>query len=136
MFAMNRRHFIGAAASTLFMPFAIPVAGAAVARPRLQADSLFYDERFPEACRLVHGLPGIGRPVPVRGDVTDIWNAGLDLACTRSPLVLHGVTTESFYFCLKVLLASETRVETSVARIGRDLFRWTIRSGVDGRLPA
>lgn len=124
---MNRRYFIKAAAASAFLPQGIAAAGAATASPS-RMDWFFYDDRFAEAVRRAQELPAPGRTLPVRGDVTDIWNAELARACDRSPLTLHGVTTESFYFCLKVLTGSKTGIDTTVARVDRDLFLWTIRT--------
>jgi hypothetical protein len=112
--------------SSLFFP-AFRASGAGLPRGN-PVDHVFYDERFARARQLADEMPGAHVPVPVRGDVTGIWNAGLGRASLRSPLVLRGVTTESFYFCLKVMLGSQARVETQVARVDRDLFLWTIRS--------
>jgi len=124
---INRRHFLQAAAAAPFIPHGIAVAGAADST----FDSFFYDERFDEARRLAAQAAGRGTLTPVRGDVTELWNAELDRASSRSALTLRGVTTESFHFCLKIMLSSKTRIETTVTRVDRDLFRWVIRtSGV------
>jgi hypothetical protein len=124
---VNRRYFIRAAASSLFILPGIPAIRTAAAAP--PADCFFYDERFAEAQRLAKTLAPAGRLVPVQGDVTAIWTGGLDRACLRAPLTLHGVTTESFHFCLKLMVGSRTGVDTSASRISRDLFLWTLRSG-------
>ena len=65
----------------------------------------------------------------MQGDITGIWNAGLRRACGRSMLALHGVTTESFHFCLKILVGEQTRMQTRVTRLDQDLFLWQIRCG-------
>jgi hypothetical protein len=126
---MNRRHFLHAALSTLFIPRGMPAAPAAAPDAMPPPDYFFYDDRFIEARRLAGRLSAPERLTPVQGDMTGVWNAGLDRACARSPLTLQGVTTESFYFCLKIMAASTTGIETSAARVGRDLFLWTIHSG-------
>jgi hypothetical protein len=41
---------------------------------------------------------------------------------------MQGVTTESFHFCLKVLLSDQARVHAQVSRIDRDLHLWTMRT--------
>jgi len=124
---MNRRYFIKAAAASALLPQGIVAASAATANPS-RADWFFYDDRFAEAVRRAQELPAPVRTFPVRGDVTDVWNAELARAYDRPPLTLHGVTTESFYFCLKVLAGSKTGIDTTVARVDRDLFLWTIRA--------
>jgi hypothetical protein len=136
---MNRRRFMQAAVSSLFIPPAVAAAGAAPGgEAPLPADYFFYDDRFAEARRLAGRMAAAVRALPVQGDMTGVWNAGLGRACARSPLTLRGVTTESFYFCLRIMAGSKTRVETSVTRVSRDLFLWEIRSGGHGNgvLPA
>jgi len=89
---------------------------------------LFFDERFAEAGRLAQQLPGTVEPTPVQGDVTSFWTDGLACASLARPLVLMGVTTESFYFCLKTLLLDHAGVSARVTRVDRDLHLWTIRT--------
>lgn len=43
-------------------------------------------------------------------------------------MTIKGVTTESFYFCLRILLADQVTVDAQVSRIDRDLHLWTIRT--------
>lgn len=92
-------------------------------------DYFFYDERFAEARRLAGRLYDAKPITPVKGDITGIWNAGLKHACLWSPITLRGVTTESFYFCLDVMLRSRAGVKSRITRVNRDLYEWTIRSG-------
>jgi hypothetical protein len=128
---MNRRHFIKTAASSLLFSCAVPAPSAAPDWTPLPSDHFFYDDRFVEALQLACRMSPSGRLTPVQGDITGIWKAGLDREWARAPLTMRGVTTESFYFCLKVMTASKADVETSVARVGPDLFLWTIRSAVN-----
>lgn len=65
---------------------------------------------------------------PVRGDVTIWWTEGLNRLSQRAPLSLRGVTTESFYFCLKTLLQSHAGVDAEVRRVSRDLYAWSVRT--------
>ena len=62
------------------------------------------------------------------GDVTDLWTGGLATASLAAPMALTGITTESFFFCLKTLLADRVRVNATTTRHGRDLRLWTIRT--------
>jgi hypothetical protein len=127
---MNRREFIGTALASLF----IPVDASATLSPRSrQSESsvsgfLFYDERFPEAERLVKRIGVAGERVPVRGDITHVWNGSLKPLCRQRSLLLAGVTTESFYFCLKTLMYPHAGLDISAQRIDRDLCAWSIRS--------
>lgn len=134
MSPMNRRHFIGAAASSLLIPLGITSAEAGpAAAASTRPDYLFYDDRFVAARQLAAGVSPGTHLTAVQGDVTDIWNAGLDRACATTALTLQGVTTESFWFCLKIMAGSKTAVDTSVNRVGRDLFLWTIRTNGGNR---
>jgi hypothetical protein len=89
---------------------------------------LFYDERFPAAGRLAREIAGSDEIIPVRGDVTQLWNGILKPASQRSQLLLAGVTTGSFYFCLKTLMRSPKGLDLYTSRIDRDLIAWSIRS--------
>jgi len=60
--------------------------------------------------------------------MTGVWNAGLSRECATQSLVLRGVTTESFYFCLKGMAATRARVQSEATRISRYLYRWEIRT--------
>jgi hypothetical protein len=127
---MKRRLFLKASATTaLAAPAmtasALGVAGAARAAPR--ADRFFYDDRFEEAQALAARL-GAGAKLAVSGDVTLVWTGGLSLVSRETALTLEGVTTESFYFCLKTLLQPHAALETQIARATKDLHVWSIRS--------
>ena len=129
---MNRRSFIYAAVSSLFIPHALVLANTQTfaevpAWEWAGADWFFHDDRFPQARRLATELSGSTELTPVRGDITGIWNTSLRHACGRSALTLNGVTTESFHFCLKLMVGEQTRMHTRVTRIDRDLFLWQIR---------
>ena len=68
-------------------------------------DYVLFDERFAEARRLAAALSGITVPTPMQSDITAIWTRELAPASLVAPLTMAGVTTESVYFCLKILLA-------------------------------
>ncbi len=45
----------------------------------------------------------------VQGDITGIWTGGLARASLTAPMTMKGVTTESFHFCLKILLSDQAQ---------------------------
>ena len=112
-------------------------------------DYVFFDDRFAAAQRwarqlvftvdtiaavdtvdAVDTVAAVDRiePIPVQGDVTGIWTNGLAQASRAAPLSLQGVTTESFHFCLRILLGDYARVGTRSQRLDRDLHAWSIRT--------
>lgn len=122
---MKRRHFIQAGMSAMLIP------GAVIARPTgtsSASDYFFFDERFARARHLANRLSGITTLTPVQGDVTPVWTGGLARACLASAMTLRGVTTESFYFCLKILLGDQVSVEAQVRRVDPDLHLWTMHT--------
>jgi hypothetical protein len=125
---MNRRRLIQAATSALFVPGAVTLARAS-ATESPASDYFFCDERFAKARRLAAELSGCTALTPVQGDITDLWNTHLGSASRRSSLYLRGVTTESFYFCLKIMLGERASLDAWVARLDRDLYLWTILTG-------
>jgi len=126
---VKRRHFVQAGTWSLFLP-SVVISASADARSSdgLAWDYFFFDERFPEARRLAAEWFGITQPTPVLSDVTPIWTGELGRASLTSPLALKGVTTESFYFCLKILLGDQARVAAQVKRVDRDLHLWTMHT--------
>jgi hypothetical protein len=125
---MDRRRFIGGVALTLFVPSASAPGRAAVEGRRDEFDYAFFDERFPHARALAHEFAAARITVAVQADITAIWNAGLGAAILARPLTLCGVTTESFFFCLNVMVGEQVSVDARVTRIGSNLRRWTLRS--------
>jgi hypothetical protein len=127
--SVNRRHFVRAGLSSLFTP-AVAVASATAPRSApLAWDYFFFDDRFAEARRLADALSGAVTATPVHGDVTSLWTGELARVSVVTPMTMQGVTTESFFFCLKTLLADQVRVDAQVCRIDRDLHLWTMRTG-------
>lgn len=126
---MERRSFIQAAGLSLFIP---AVAGFARAGgwtdEAALADCFFFDDRFLTARALAAGWSGPAAPTAIQGDVTRIWRTRLAHEYLLAPLTLSGVTTESFHFCLSVLLAEQAQIDTRITRIDRDLHLWAIRS--------
>lgn len=94
-------------------------------------DYFFYDDRFPAARRLAARIAPDTRLTPVQGDLTAYWNAELARACAAAPRTFRGVTTESFYFCLRVMAGAPGRIAYSSTRVGRDLLLWRVRSGIE-----
>lgn len=64
----------------------------------------------------------------MQGDVTPFWVGGIDLLSRRTPLILQGVTTESFRFCLHMLLRERAEVRMQVMRADSNLLLWTMHS--------
>lgn len=123
---MERRHFIQAAASSVLLP-------SLLAWPRLppaRADHVyaFVDERFERARRVAAAWRESGRLIAVQGDITPFWRRGLERAAREKALSLRGITTESFRFCLSVLLSEHGVVDARVSRVDQDLLLWTMRS--------
>jgi hypothetical protein len=122
---VNRRLFVQAGVSSLLVP------AATIAMPggeSLAWNYFFYDERFDAARRLAAALSGSTEPTPVQGDVTNLWTRELGPAALAAPMRMSGVTTESFYFCLKILMGDQGGVDAQVSRIGADLHLWTMHS--------
>lgn len=134
---LNRRHFIQAALGSLAM---VPLAGFChVDRhtfERAPVDYFFFDDRYGTARLCAEGWPAGTRVVSVGSDVTEVWQSFLSTASRSGPLTLQGVTTESFHFCLKVLMAEGAHVDSQITRLDRDLYQWTIRSGGQGKQAA
>jgi hypothetical protein len=122
---MKRRHFVQAGMSAVLIP------GTVIAAPTgtsSASDYFFFDERFAQARHLADRLSGMTTLTPVQGDVTPVWTGGLARACLASVMTLMGVTTESFYFCLKILLGDQASVDAQVRRVDRDLHLWTMHT--------
>jgi len=128
---MNRRGLILAATSALFIPKVVMVAHASGSATRSPGpDYFFCDERFAKARRLAAELSGCTALTPVQGDITELWNSYLGRASRQSSLHMRGVTTESFYFCLKIMIGEHVHLNAQVTRVDRDLFLWTMRTGL------
>jgi len=127
MTRISRRSFL--LQSSAVLAGGVTAAHAVAAHPACgAADFLYYDDRFAEAARLVRKLAVDLEPTAVQADITAVWNAGLCAASQISPLTLRGVTTDSFHFCLKVMLEERVGLESHVDRIDRDLRLWLIRT--------
>jgi hypothetical protein len=129
MRTVNRRRFVQGGVSSLFVANALSASAAgAPALVRPAWDYVFFDGRFAAARRLAEQMSGITAPTPVQGDITAIWTRELAHASLVAPLTMAGVTTESVYFCLKILLADRASVDAQVSRLDRDLHLWTLRT--------
>ena len=96
-------------------------------------DYVFFDERFERAHRVTAAWSAAKRPIGVRGDITPFWRSGggldLDRLTRDYPLHLRGVTTDSFQFCLRILLEEYARVDVQAARLDHpNLFSWIMRT--------
>ena len=126
---MNRRQFVQVTATSALVPGALLAAsGAFSGGGGLAWDYVFFDERFAAAQRWARELGLRVEPIPVQGDVTGIWINGLARVSRAAPLSLQGVTTESFHFCLRILLGDHATVATRLQRLDRDLYAWSIRT--------
>jgi hypothetical protein len=123
---MRRRQFIHAATASLLLPTAVKTCVAALATISQNRDYVFFDERFEKARRVAASWSASDRLIGVQGDVTPWWSNGLDRTTRDHPLNLRGVTTESFHFCLRVLVGEYANLEVQVSRLDRNLFLWTM----------
>jgi hypothetical protein len=121
---MKRRHFLGAATASVLVPAALGQCAAAPAA----WDYAFFDERFERSRLVASSWSASSRRIGVQGDITPWWRNGLDRVAHRHPLRLRGVTTDSFHFCLGVLLGEHTDLHREVSRLDRNLLLWTIHT--------
>jgi len=121
MSRLSRRTFLaGATAAAAGVALPPQTVAAALGRP---ADYVFLDPRFGLA-RTDSFLAAPLAPILVNADVTPVWNSLLSHARFNEPLSLRGATTESFYFCLRVLLQEHAQIETGVHRAPGDSYWW------------
>lgn len=124
---MRRRQFLRAAATAAVLPALSGWSAASTAAISPGCEFLFFDERFPAACRMAASWFVRSRPVGVQADITPVWSE-LERAIGREPLHVRGVTTGSFLFCLRILAAEHARIDLGTARLDRDLTLWTLRT--------
>jgi len=131
--AMKRRLFLQSSVSSALVAPAFAHANP-YQHDASTAGRLFYDERFAQARvianRLARQSADKGALAPVNGDLTAPWVGELRAAASHGALRLRGVTTESFYFCLKTMLQPHGVTATHIERVGRDLHAWEITTGV------
>lgn len=126
---MKRRHFIRVATASLLVPAVLePRCLSALAVLSPHDDHAFFDERFENARRLARSWSTATVPIPTQGDVTALWSDGLCRATRERRLQLRGVTTESFRFCLSVLVSAHAHVDMHTSRLDRNLLIWTLRT--------
>jgi hypothetical protein len=123
---MKRRHFIHAATASVLLPLA-PGTAVFAGTPR-KWDYVFFDERFEQAHRVAASWPTSNRPSGVRSDITPFWISGLDRLARNGPLHLRGVTTDSFQFCLRILLGEHANIDVQVSRLDPNLLSWIMRT--------
>jgi len=125
---MKRRHFLHAATASVLLPSALTPGPAVFACIAPRWDYVFFDERFAAAQRVAASWPASNRPIGVRGDITPFWISGLDSLTRHDPLHLRGVTTDSFQFCLRILLAEHAHLDVQLSRLDANLFSWIMRT--------
>jgi hypothetical protein len=125
---MKRRHFLHAATASVLLPSALTPGPAVFAGIARKWDYVFFDERFAAAQRAAASWPASNRRIAVRGDVTPFWIGGLDRLTRHDPLHLRGVTTDSFQFCLRILLTEYAHLDVQVTRLDTNLFSWIMRT--------
>ncbi len=91
-------------------------------------DYAFFDERFEKARRVAALWSGSNEAIAVQGDITPFWNNGLDSATLKRTLRLRGITTESFRFCLGILVSEHADSHLHVSRLDRNLLLWTMHT--------
>jgi hypothetical protein len=101
---------------------------AALASLQWKWDYVFFDERFEQAHRFAASLSAAKGPIGVRGDVTPFWSSGLDRLTHEQPLRLRGLTTDSFQFCLRILVAEHANLDARVSRVHPNLFSWIMHT--------
>jgi len=125
---LKRRHFIQAATVSVMLPAVLELhCLRALAELPPNDDYAFFDERFEKARRVTASWLGASS-IAVHGDITPLWNNGLDSATRRRTLRLRGVTTESFRFCLGILVSEHADFHLHASRLDRNLFLWTMRT--------
>jgi len=123
---MKRRHFIRSASALVLVPAALESPCFAALPP--PDDYAFFDERFGDARRLAASWWASNEPFAVQGDITPLWSSGLDRVTRERALQLRGITTDSFRFCLDILVREHADVAVRVSRLDRNLFLWTMRT--------
>jgi hypothetical protein len=124
---MRRRRFIGGSFAFLLVPLVTEWRSRAALAAPATGDYAFFDERFDRACRIAASWPATLGPAAVRGDITR-WIPVLDRTARERALQVHGVTTESFRFCLSILVSEHADARWQVARLDRNLLQWTVRT--------
>jgi hypothetical protein len=126
---MKRRRFIHAAISSLTLPVVVKSQSVfALSNFTQEPAYAFFDERFKHAHRIAAAWAAENRLIAVQSDVTATWQSGLQHMAREHPLTLRGVTTESFQFCLRILLGEHTGLDGQVSRVDRNLLLWTMRT--------
>jgi hypothetical protein len=126
---LKRRHFIRGATASVLLPAALGSPSLlALTAPSSHGDYALFDERFENARRIAASWPGSNEPIAVQGDITSLWTHTLERATRERPLHLRGVTTESFRFCLAILVREHATLDLQVARLDPNLFLWTMRT--------
>ncbi len=91
-------------------------------------DYAFFDERFENARRVAASWLAANSPIAVQADITSLWSGGLDRATRGRRLHMRGVTTESFRFCLGILVGEHADIDLRVSRLDPNLLLWTMHT--------
>ena len=91
---------------------------------------VFVDERFSGAVVIARRIAPFQKLTPVNGDISLRWLEDHALVSPTRPLSLRGVTTESFYFCVKTLLQSRGLAHAHIERATNDLHLWEIETSI------
>ena len=125
---MKRRQFIHAATASVLLPTTVMASPAGLWSLQRRWDYVFFDERFERAHRIAASWIASNGPLGVRGDITPFWNSGLDALTREQSLHLRGLTTESFLFCLRILVGEHADLDVRVSRVDANLFSWTLHT--------
>ena len=123
---MKRRLFLKSSALSALAAPTFAQNGFAAA-PNEAASKVFYDARFAEARMLARRFSASGKLTPVTEGITAAWVKDFERQAAL-PLSLAGVTTESFFFCLKTLLQPCGFACARIERLGPDLHAWELRT--------
>ncbi|MCP5145876.1 MAG: hypothetical protein H6978_13795 [Gammaproteobacteria bacterium] len=121
---MQRRQFMTLASSAMCLPMQPAIAAMLSVRPEVRLS--FVDDRFALARAVAATRWQADGVVTVNGDVTDVWQTYFASAMNSREWSIQGVTTESFHFCLKVLLNDRYAIRSESTRLDKDLYLWTL----------
>lgn len=125
---MHRRSLLQGSFLAAFMPFASNAKPPA--QEEVTACTLFFLDglyQLPLAASAMLESSGT-RILSVTADITAVWQQQRQLFAAGRPLVLGGITAESFRFCLHRLLQDSHHLNADSDRIDRDFVAWTLTS--------
>jgi hypothetical protein len=126
---MKRREFLGASLVPLLAAGQLLASEQGPGSTRkTDSDYLFVDERYMPLEEHVRYTVGTKAVLSVRADVTPVWNSTLKKTTRNASVILEGITSESFCFCLQKLLKHSHTLQVNVHRIDRDFYVWSIQA--------